>query len=136
ADFRDVLCGAACLSLYSCPYSCPCAAPVAIRSCTASDSLPLGRNPLAAPLFRERPLHTALMRKTGRAGALFVGWKSASAKAANGRRSSTATHVPQSSKGSWKRPGVVEGVETPLAVALRVVGSLRSPRTAQMRSPS
>jgi len=35
------------------------------------------------------------------------------------------------------RPGVVEGVETPLAVALRVVGSLRSPfRTTEMRSPS
>jgi len=28
---------------------------------------------------------------------------------------------------STKTPGVVEGVETPLAVALRVVGSLRSP---------
>src|SRR5262245_20092008 len=27
----------------------------------------------------------------------------------------------------WCRPGVVEGVEAPLAVALRVVGSLRSP---------
>jgi len=43
-----------------------------------------GRNPLAAPLFREGPLHTALVRKTGRAGALFVGWKSASAKSADG----------------------------------------------------
>ena len=34
------------------------------------------------------------------------------------------------------RPGVVEGVETPLAVALRVVGSLRSPFHTEMRSPS
>jgi hypothetical protein len=48
-------------------------------------------NPLAAQLFRERPLHTALMRKTGRAGALFIDWKSTSAKVANGRRSSAAT---------------------------------------------
>jgi hypothetical protein len=34
------------------------------------------------------------------------------------------------------KPGVVEGVETPLAVALRVVGSLRSPFHTEMRSPS
>jgi hypothetical protein len=63
-------------------------------------------NPLAAQLFRERPLHTALMRKTGRAGALFIDWKSTSAKVANGRRSSAATYVLQPSKGylGWPLP--------------------------------
>src|SRR5262245_55795302 len=37
--------------------------------------------------------------------------------------------------GGHKRPGVVEGVETPLAVALRVVGSLRSTYEPQKGDP-
>jgi hypothetical protein len=51
-------------------------------------------NAVAAPLFRERPLRPALMRKIGRAGAVFVGWKSASAKGPNERYSSACTSRP------------------------------------------